>query len=79
MCDNEINDLSLALLLGEQEQDFSKIQSLKHRIEDTAGNLFMDIWTNYPAAEEDYRSLREALFTDRFPILSFRFFFRLCC
>ena len=27
----------------------------------------MDIWTNYPAAEEDYRSLREALFTDRFP------------
>lgn len=67
VCDNEINDLSLALLLGEQEQDFSKIQSLKHRIEDTAGNLFMDIWTNYPAAEEDYRSLREALFTDRFP------------
>ena len=56
VCDNEINDLSLALLLGEQEQDFSKIQSLKHRIEDTAGNLFMDIWTNYPAAEEDYRS-----------------------
>ena len=55
VCDNEINDLSLALLLGEQEQDFSKIQSLKHRIEDTAGNLFMDIWTNYPAAEEDYR------------------------
>ena len=67
VCDNEINDLSLALLLSEQEQDFSKIQSLKHRIEDTAGNLFMDIWTNYPAAEEDYRSLREALFTDRFP------------
>ncbi len=67
VCDNEINDLSLALLLSEQEQDFSKIQSLKHRIEDTAGNLFMDIWTNYPAVEEDYRSLREALFTDRFP------------
>ncbi len=67
VCDNEINDLSLALLLSEQEQDFSKIQSLKHRIEDTAGNLVMDIWTNYPAAEEDYRSLREALFTDRFP------------
>ena len=67
VCDNEINDLSLALLLSEQEQDFSKIQSLKHRIEDTAGNLFMDIWTNYPAAEDDYRSLREALFTDRFP------------
>lgn len=39
VCDNEINDLSLALLLSEQEQDFSKIQSLKHRIEDTAGNL----------------------------------------
>ncbi len=65
-CDREFGDLSLASLLDEQEQDPAKIQSLKHRVEEAAGTLFMDIWTNYPAGEEDYDTLREALFTHRF-------------
>ncbi|HIX27683.1 MAG TPA: tetratricopeptide repeat protein [Candidatus Barnesiella excrementigallinarum] len=67
LCDNAINDLSLASLLSEQEQDPSKVQSLKRSVEEAAGTLFMDIWTNYPAGEEDYAVLREALLSRRFP------------
>lgn len=66
-CDQALNDLSLASLLSEQERDASKIKSLRRRVEDETGTLFMDVWTNYPAREEDYRTLREALYGHRFP------------
>ena len=46
VCDHAFGDLSLASLLSEQEQDTAKIQSLRHRVEEAAGTLFMDIWTN---------------------------------
>ncbi len=59
-CDTHINNYSLATLLNENEQDAAQMKMLKQRIEEATGNLFMNIWTNYPAREEDYRVLREA-------------------
>ena len=66
-CDQALNDLSLASLLSGQEQDAAKLKSLKRRVEEEAGILFMDVWTNYPAREEDYATLRDALYANRFP------------
>ena len=66
-CDQALNDLSLASLLSGQEQDAAKLKSLKRRVEEEAGTLFMDVWTNYPAREEDYATLRDALYSNRFP------------
>ncbi len=58
-CDDALGELSLATLLSESEQDTKHIKEMKMRAEEAAGLLFMDVWTNYPASESDYATLRE--------------------
>ncbi len=58
-CDETLNELSLASLLSKDEQDDVHVKAMKGRVEEATGLLFMDVWTNYPASEEDYATLRE--------------------
>lgn len=66
-CDNDINNLSLASLLDETETDNTKLAEMKRAVEKDGENLFINIWTNYPAIESDYMSLKDALTPNRYP------------
>ena len=67
VCDEAINNLSLFDLLNESERNSDKAIALKRAKENADQELFMDIWINYPATEEDYTALREALAPGHFP------------
>ncbi len=65
-CDNALNELSLASLLSESEQESERVRQMKAHAEEATGLLFMDVWTNYPATGEDYATLREVFFPGHF-------------
>lgn len=57
--DNELNNLSLAELLKEEEKDPKKIIYLRKKVENEASMLFNAIWCNFPATPEEYEILQE--------------------
>ena len=65
--DNAINNLSLNHLLDEQENCSEEQFKLKQDVEKYCNELFLNIWTNYPASEEDCTLIKNAILDKQFP------------
>lgn len=66
--DNTLNSISLNKLLNKQDLKTDETLKLQRELEQNREILFSDIWTNFPATQENYDTLRNALAPGHFPV-----------
>ena len=67
LLDTALSNMSLNDLLSDIENNTQTQNDLKKQVEKAEEELFVRIWCNYPATEDDYSILREGLSPQHFP------------